>query len=561
MATLLGEILVAHRGLSRENLERALRLQKDRGERIGIVLLRLGMISERDLAGALAQQFGLELAAAEDLGEVPVIDSQVTPDFLTHARVVPVAREGEAVVIAMADPTDAYTLDALRLALGRELVVRVGAASDIEAAIKRQFGNGRDSLTEIAQGYRAGEDDGDADDIQHLRDLASEAPIIRMVNLIIGKALEVNASDIHIEPFGARLKTRYRVDGMLREVDAPPVRSAAALISRIKVLASLNIAERRRPQDGRIKLRVEGREIDMRISTVPTLYGESVVMRILDKGTLNLDFSVLGFDEHLRKSIDWLLSRSQGIVLVTGPTGSGKTTTLYAALHALNTPDQKILTVEDPVEYELEGINQIQVKPEIGLTFANALRSILRQDPDVIMVGEMRDLETAKMAVQSALTGHKVFSTLHTNDAASSVTRLLDMGIEDYLVTSTLNGIVAQRLVRTLCNACKQPYEAAPELVKELELARYTGDAGMTLFRAAGCKLCDKTGFRGRTTIAEMMVLNDDIRQVILSTRDVLAIRRAARQSGTESMRGSGLRKALAGLTTLEEVERVTRES
>ena len=557
----LGEILVEQRGLSRENLDRALRLQKEEDERIGTVLVRLGMISERDLAGALAHQLGLEIAAPDAFGEVPAVDIQVTADFLTHAQVVPIVAAEDSVVVAMADPLDKFTVDALRLALGRDIVVRVGTPSDIEAAIKRQYGNGSDALTEIALNYRSGEEEVDADDIQHLRDLASEAPIIRMVNLIIGRALQVNASDVHIEPFGARLKTRYRVDGVLREVDAPPVRSAAALISRIKVMANLNIAERRRPQDGRIKLRIEGHEIDMRISSVPTLHGESVVMRILDKGTLELNFHTLGFDGHLRDAIDELLSRPQGIVLVTGPTGSGKTTTLYAALHELNTPDQKILTVEDPVEYELEGINQIQVKPEIGLSFANALRSILRQDPDVIMVGEMRDLETGKIAVQSALTGHKVFSTLHTNDAASSVTRLLDMGIEDYLVTSTLNAVVAQRLVRTLCSACKQPYEVLPELAAELELERYVETGEPRLFRAVGCAECDHNGFRGRTTIVELMLLNDAIRRAILSKADSNEVRRAARESGTESMRAHGIRKALAGQTTLEEVERVTRES
>ncbi len=556
----LGEILVAERGLSRENLERALRLQKEDGERIGTVLVRLGMISERDLAAVLADQLGLDLAPPESYGEVPAVDSQVTADFLSHAQVVPVADEGEAVVVAMADPTDEFTVDALKLALGRDVVVRVGTASDIEAAIKRQFGNGSDALAEIAQSYRIGENDADADDIQHLRDLASEAPIIRMVNLIISRALEVKASDIHIEPFDTRLKTRFRVDGMLREVDAPPVRSAAALVSRIKVMANLNIAERRRPQDGRIKLRIEGREIDMRISTVPTLHGESVVMRILDKSGLALDFAALGFDGELLESIRALLSRSQGIVLATGPTGSGKTTTLYSALHALNTPDQKILTVEDPVEYELEGINQIQVKPDIGLSFANTLRSILRQDPDVIMIGEMRDLETAKIAVQAALTGHKVFSTLHTNDAASSVTRLLDMGIEDYLVTSTLNGVIAQRLVRVLCEHCKQRFDVSPELARELELARYA-EGDLNLYKPVGCNECDNTGFNGRTTIVELMVLNDEIRRVVLSNRDALALRRAARETGTQSMRAHGFRKALSGLTTLEEVERVTRET
>ncbi|MDH3412166.1 MAG: type II secretion system ATPase GspE [Gammaproteobacteria bacterium] len=547
--------------MSPEDLDRALRLQKESGERIGTMLVRLGMISERDLAGALAEQLDLELAAPEGYGDVPAIDGQVTPEFLTHAQVVPLTANGDAVLVAMADPLDAFTVDALKLALGREITVKVGAASDIEAAIKRQYGDGSDTLTEIAESYRSGDEDADAEDIQHLRDLASEAPIIRMVNLIISRALEVKASDVHIEPFGARLKTRYRVDGILREVEAPPVRSAAALISRIKVMANLNIAERRRPQDGRIKLRIEGREIDMRISAVPTLHGESVVMRILDKETLKLDFQTLGFDASLREAVDELLSRPQGIVLVTGPTGSGKTTTLYAALKLLNTPDKKILTVEDPVEYELEGINQIQVKPEIGLTFANALRSILRQDPDVIMVGEMRDLETAKIAVQSALTGHKVFSTLHTNDAASSVTRLLDMGVDDYLVTSTVNGVVAQRLVRTLCEECKQSYEVLPEIAEEFNLQRYSDDLAPRLFKSAGCDSCDGSGFRGRTTIVELIVMNDTIRRAILSKGDASEVRRAARDTGTESMRAHGIRKALLGVTTLEEVERVTREA
>jgi general secretion pathway protein E len=557
----IGEILVEQRGLSPEDLDRALRLQKESGERIGTMLVRLGMISERDLAGALAEQLGLELARQDAYGDVPAIDSQVTPEFLAHAQVVPLAMNGDAAIVAMADPLDQFTVDALKLALGCEIVVKVGAASDIEAAIKRQFGDGSDTMTEIAQSYRSGDDDAEAEDIQHLRDLASEAPIIRMVNLIISRALEVKASDIHIEPFGARLKTRYRVDGVLRDVEAPPVRSAAALISRIKVMANLNIAERRRPQDGRIKLRIEGREIDMRISTVPTLHGESVVMRILDKGSLNLDFKTLGFDGPLREAVDELLTRPQGIVLVTGPTGSGKTTTLYAALKQLNTPDKKILTVEDPVEYELEGINQIQVKPEIGLTFANALRSILRQDPDIIMVGEMRDLETGKIAVQSALTGHNVFSTLHTNDAASSVTRLLDMGVDDYLVTSTVNGVIAQRLVRTLCDDCKQRYEVLPEIAREFDLKRYSDEPSPWLFKAPGCASCDGTGFRGRTTIVELMVMDDKIRRAVLSKGDANEIRRAARDTGTESMRAHGIRKALSGLTTLEEVERVTREA
>ena len=420
------------------------------------------------------------------------------------------------------------------------------------------------------------------DSVERLRDLAAEAPVIRLVNLIINRAVSLRASDIHIEPFENRLKVRYRIDGVLQEGEAPPVSSTAAVISRVKIMAKLNIAERRLPQDGRIQLRIQGRLIDLRISTVPTLYGESLVLRLLDRTGMALDMGSLGFDEANTKRFRDLLALPHGIILVTGPTGSGKTTTLYAALQTLNVPDRKILTVEDPVEYQLEGINQIQVKPQIGLNFADALRAIVRQDPDIIMIGEMRDLETARIAVQSALTGHLVFSTLHTNDAGSSITRLLDMGVEDYLLTSTLNGILAQRLVRTLCAACRVAYRPAQALSDELQqwlipkecyepehdllavlhnesAAGQDGAGDLALFKAVGCEQCAQTGYFGRTVISELLVLSEMTRELILSRADGNQIQDAAINAGMDSMKIDGLRKALRGLTTIEEVTRVTQ--
>jgi general secretion pathway protein E len=543
----LGELLVERGKLEPDKLQQARRLERDSGERLGPLLVQLGMLAERDLAEILAEELDLELAAGDAYPRAPAVPDRVTPEFLKAARAVPLEETPEHVLVAMADPLDDFTSDAMELALGKPVLAQVGVISEIEQAI-------------MAGDYRDAEGE-DVDDIQYLKDLASEAPIIRLVNTLISRALKVHASDIHIEPFGNTLKVRYRVDGVLREVEAPPVRSTAAVVSRIKVMANLNIAERRLPQDGRIMQQVEGREIDMRISTVPTMHGESVVMRILDKGSLPLEFETLGFDAGVLGAFEEMLMRPQGIILVTGPTGSGKTTTLYTALHALNTPDKKILTVEDPVEYQLEGINQIQVKPQIGLSFANALRSILRQDPDVIMIGEMRDLETAKIAVQAALTGHKVLSTLHTNDSASSVTRMLDMGVEDFLLTSTVNGVLAQRLVRVLCEQCKEPFEPGAELVEEFDLARLSDAETVTLYRPAGCDACDGSGYRGRTCILELLVMSDAVRRTILDHGDAAAIHAAAVAEGTISMHEDGLRKAIAGITSVEEIERVTREA
>ena len=398
------------------------------------------------------------------------------------------------------------------------------------------------------------------DDIEHLKDLASEAPVIRLVNQIIQKAVESRASDIHIEPFEDQLKVRYRVDGILKEVSSPPARSTAAVISRVKIMAKLNIAERRLPQDGRIPLRVQGKELDLRVSTVPTMFGESVVMRLLDKQSVRFDFDALGFDGSPRRRLERILEMPYGILLVTGPTGSGKSTTLYTALSRLNTQERKIITVEDPVEYQIPGINQIQVKAQIGMTFAGALRSIVRQDPDIIMVGEMRDLETARIAVQSALTGHVVLSTLHTNDAASGVTRLLDMGVEDYLLTSTINGILAQRLVRQLCPGCREAYRPLPELAAKFgQIADAAGD--FQLYRAIGCESCNGTGYLGRLVITEVLHMTDPIRRAVLEHATATEIQRIAIQEGMLTMYQDGLRKCLSGQTTMEEVLRVAEEN
>jgi general secretion pathway protein E len=432
---------------------------------------------------------------------------------------------------------------------------RLGIPSEIEYALEQLF--------EARPGANSG---GDADivaaqyldDVEQLKELAGEAPVIKLVNQLIHKAAECGASDIHIEPFEGQLKVRYRVDGMLREVDAPPMQSAAAVISRVKIMANLNIAERRLAQDGRFKQRVRGVEYDLRVSTVPTMYGESVVMRLLQRDAVAMDFESLGFNEAQLKTMHDVLATPHGILLVTGPTGSGKSTTLYAALTHLNQPERMIITVEDPVEYNIRGINQMQVKPQIGLTFANALRSIVRQDPDVIMIGEMRDTETAQIAVQSALTGHLVLSTLHTNDAAGSVMRLLDMGVQDYLLTSAVTAIQAQRLVRTLCSECREAYTPIDEVVERWGLDRFAEDGDITLYRPVGCEHCGSTGYSGRLAILEILMMSREIRELVLKRCDVGDIARLAAAQGMVTMRDDGLQKAVAGLTTIEEVLRVT---
>ncbi len=560
--TRIVDALLERRRLKDGDLLRARQLQAESGLGLLALLGRLGLVSERDHAETCAEVMALPLLDAKQVPDaspemLPEIQA-LSPRFLKQFHVCPLGEQGGSVELWVADPFDPYAIDAVRLASGCEVRLQVGLRSEIDDLIERWYGQGRSAMGTIVE--TADGESGATDDIEQLRDLASEAPVIRLVNLVIQHAVELRASDIHIEPFENRLKVRYRVDGVLVEGESPPAKLTAAVISRIKIMAKLNIAERRLPQDGRIMLRVQGKELDLRVSTVPTAHGESVVMRLLDRETVVFDFHRLGFTEAFLPQFRKVLEQPHGILLVTGPTGSGKTTTLYTALSQLNTADVKIITVEDPVEYQIEGINQIQAKPQIGLDFANALRSIVRQDPDIIMIGEMRDLETARIAIQSALTGHLVLSTLHTNNAAGGITRLLDMGVEDYLLTSTINGILAQRLVRRLEPTHAERYPASPEEIEKFDLRRLQPEGEICLYRARASALAP-TGYLGRTTIVEFLVMNDELRRAVMRRAGMGEIEQLARQAGMRTMYEDGLDKALRGETTIEEVLRVTEDA
>jgi general secretion pathway protein E len=549
--------LVREGKLDQAGAERTLRLRAASDEGVGHILTKLGLVQEKDVASAYANEFGLSTLAPDEFPETVVLES-ANAKFLRHARALPIAELPDQIVVAMVDPLDGYTVRSLEMLAGKPVVVRVATPSDLDMAHERLYQAAKAPIGEVVGA--ADGDDGDADeDVARLRDLASEAPVIRLVNQLIARGVESRASDIHVEPFYNRVVLRYRVDGMLVEGSPPPARLRAAVISRIKIMAKLNIAERRLPQDGRIRIAVRGKDYDLRVATVPTLHGESVTMRILDSGSLVEDFGVLGFRPDTLSRYLALLDQPQGILLVTGPTGSGKTTTLYTSLMRLNRPEKKVFTVEEPVEYQLDGINQVQVKPQIDLTFASILRTLLRHNPNIIMIGEMRDFETAQVAIQAALTGHLVLSTLHTNDAPSSITRLLDMRIEDYLVTSTLNGVMAQRLVRKLCPACREPYRALPELVQRLGLPDGGDAAETTLYRAVGCERCRGTGYAGQTAIIEVLAMSAELRRLVLNHAEAREIRRIAVEEGMRTMYQDGLLKVLDGLTTIEEVLRVTR--
>lgn len=551
--------LVERGRLKETDLNRARRLHEESGGSLVSLLTRLGLASERDVAEAIAAVMNLPVKSSKDAPEAPPESVQLPLRFLKQHHVVPIGESETTVELMVADPQEDYPVRAVGLATGKRVEIAIGLRSEIDDLIERYYGQGRSALGTIVESLSEDGSRGE-DDVEHLRDLASEAPVIRLVNLVIQRAVEGRASDIHIEPFENRLKVRYRIDGVLHEVESPPASSTAAVISRIKIMAKLNIAERRLPQDGRIMLRVQGKELDLRVSTVPTSHGESVVMRILDRESVVFDFHTLGFTDDFLHRFTKVLELPHGIMLVTGPTGSGKTTTLYTALSKLNTPDVKIITVEDPVEYQIEGINQIQAKPQIGLDFAHALRSIVRQDPDIIMIGEMRDLETAKIAIQSALTGHLVLSTLHTNSAAGGVTRMLDMGVEDYLLCSTVNGILAQRLVRRLEPTHAEPYEALPEVVSEYELENYTKERPVRLYKPMPSAITP-TGYFGRTTIMEFLTVTEPLRRLVMQHADELKLQEQAQNEGMRTMFEDGLAKSLNGVTTIEEVLRVTQES
>ena len=546
--------------LSASELKKAERVQKTSlAESLPQLLVKLGLCSELDVADAFVESGHFEKVTPEQYPLEMQLPETVSLRFLKNYHIIGLQHTDDAMTIAMMDPEDQFTINGLRLATGKPIIAKVGLLSEIDAALDIQYGEDKSKMDKLIADSAT--DDLGEEDLAHLKDLASEAPVIKMVNLIMQRAIETKASDIHIEPFEQSLKIRLRIDGVLQEIDAPNVKSTAAVISRIKIMAKLNIAERRLPQDGRIKVQMIGKELDLRVSTIPTMHGESVVIRLLDKENTVLDFAGLGFaGRHLQQFID-VLSQPHGIILITGPTGSGKSTTMYAALKQLNTPERKIITVEDPVEYQMEGINQIQAKPQIGLTFASALRSIVRQDPDVIMIGEMRDLETARIAVQSALTGHLVLSTLHTNDAAGGITRLLDMGLEEYLLTSTVNGILAQRLIRKLCPSCKKGAIAAPEIVKKLRLQRFAPKGDIVLYQPIGCSACSHTGYRGRLAIIEFLPMTDPIRKLIMAHEEAGTIQKLAITEGMQTLYENGLVKVIEGITTLEEVMRVTSET
>jgi general secretion pathway protein E len=546
--------------LSDSDLTKARRMQKSaQDDSLPHMLIKLGLCSDADVAETFSQTHSLDRLRPEHYPPQSPLTDNVSLRFLKHYHIVALQAEDDVLDVAVMDPEDDYLPHALQLATGKQIRLHVGQLTDIDAALEMQYGEGKSQMDKLMDGLTVEQEDNE--DLEHLKDLASEAPIIRMVNFILQKAVESRASDVHIEPFEQSLKVRLRIDGVLQDIDSPPVASTAAVLSRIKIMAKLNIAERRLPQDGRIKLQMIGKELDLRVSTIPTLYGESVVIRLLDKENAVLDFATLGFVGKQAENFMQVLAQPHGIILITGPTGSGKSTSLYAALKTLNTSERKIITVEDPVEYQLEGINQIQAKPQIGLTFASALRSIVRQDPDVIMIGEMRDLETAKIAVQSALTGHLVLSTLHTNDAAAGITRLQDMGLEEYLLSSTINGILAQRLVRKLCPACKQSQPASETLIEEMHLRRWQPHGQIVLHKPVGCALCNGIGYKGRVAIIEFLTMSESIRKQIMKHEEANVIQQQAIQEGMQTMYEDGLSKALQGITTLEEVLRVTTEA
>ena len=546
----LDAILRERVGLSDEALTRARLVESETGESFDKIVTRLGLVSEDTLAAALGTDLKLPVAAAADFPAEAVDIPAISVAFLRDRRALPLRVEGDVLVLAMANPLDSDAASGIAFASGRRVARVVARGGDLDSAIDR--------LYRVEQ---AGELDDTVDegDLERLKDLVSDAPVIRAVNRLIADAVDVRASDIHLEPTDDRLTVRFRIDGVLREMPPKPAAMRAPVVSRIKVMANLNIAERRLPQDGRLRLTVRGREIDLRVATAPSIHGESVVMRILDRSNLSLDPKSLGFDTHTEAQFLDTLSQPHGIMLVTGPTGSGKTTTLYAALAHLNSIERKLTTIEDPIEYRLPGVVQSQINPTIGYTFSSALRSFLRQDPDVMMVGEIRDTETAQIAVQAALTGHMILSTLHTNTAAGAVTRLLDMGVEPFLLSSVLTGVLAQRLVRRICPHCREPYEADKSVLKRLGIDKHAPE-GRTFYHPVGCPQCNNSGYAGRMALFEFIRIDREIATLVLHNADTRAIAEAAARAGCTSLRADGVAKARRGLTTLEEVLRVSSE-
>jgi len=558
---LIGQILLEEKIINERQLQEAIAHQKKSGSKLGETLIELGYIQPKDLTRALARQFGLKVVDLDNVQIAPHIIDLIPPSIAKKHLIIPLSKDDGVVTIVMSDPMDFNTIDNLRFILNSDIDCVLASRQNIQEAISKYYGASEESVDSMLQEFTdeftddairvsktgaAGLTEGESED----------APIIRLVHLLITEALKSRASDIHIEPLANRLRIRYRIDGVCQEIDSPPKRLQGAILSRVKIMSGMDIGEKRRPQDGRITMRLEGRDIDFRVSALPASHGESIVLRILDKASVLVGLEKLGFHPEDHKRFLKIIRRPNGIFLVTGPTGSGKTTTLYSALNALNRPDTKIITVEDPVEYQLTGINQCEVKEKIGLTFAAVLRSMLRQAPDIILVGEIRDTEAADIAIQAALTGHLVFSTLHTNDAPSAITRLIDMGVKSFLVASSIQAVMAQRLVRTLCEKCKEEYK--PELRKILAVGMKKDDLDKyKFFRGTGCGSCRKTGYHGRSGIFELMEMNSKLRELAFNREPTSVIRRQARLSGMLTLMEDGVRKVLDGITSLDEVLRV----
>ena len=556
----LGEMLVVDNVITREQFEDALKKQEESGSSLGSILVDMNYATEWELAAALGKQLNVPFITLSHYEIDPDILKSIPEEIVKKYKIVPVDKTGKTLTVALADPSNVYLLDELKLVTKCNILPVISFESDIEEAIHKYYGsdnNMDEMIKEITQQdleiIRSSEE-GSEEELD-LETSPNDAPVIQLVNLVVEEALKMRASDIHIEPYEKTLRVRYRIDGALREMSTPPKKMQNAIISRIKILSQLNIAERRLPQDGRFKIRKDNRNIDFRVSIIPTVFGEKVVMRILDQGALMLDMTDLGFDESELKIFEKYIRRPYGMVLITGPTGSGKSTTLYSALSTINDPKKNINTIEDPVEYQLKGINQVQVKPEIGLNFADGLRSFLRQDPDIIMVGEIRDLETAEIAIRAALTGHLVLSTLHTNDAPSTINRLANMGIESYLVTASLLMVVAQRLVRKICDRCKEEFKPTEEMLQSFSL---TGDKKYKFYRGRGCDRCSGSGYRGRIAIYEVMDVTDDLRALILRGASNVEIKKYAIEHNMRTLRMSGIQKVIQGITTFDEILTIT---
>ena len=559
----LGELLLEEGLINEKQLSAALSVQQEKGGQLGQILVEIGVVDQDDILLALGHQAGMEVVDLDDI-EIPEdVVKRVSPTVANTYQIMPVSFENGVLTVAMANPLEVHALDDLRFMVDCDVKGAVSNEKSVLEAVERYYGSQGESIEDVIKDFETGGDFAVGDgvdlgqDISEIEKLAHSAPVVKFLNLVLLTAIKDQSSDIHFEPFEDQFKIRYRIDGELLEMQPPPKHLATAIISRIKVMSNLDIAERRLPQDGRIELNIRGNQIDLRISTLPTMFGESVVMRVLDRTVVSLDLEQVGLRDDELEYVRDLIDRPNGIILVTGPTGSGKTTTLYSALNEANEPGVKIITTEDPVEYDLDGIVQVPIREDIGVTYSACLSAILRQDPDKILVGEIRDLETAQIAIEASLTGHIVFSTLHTNDAPSTVTRLLDMGLEPFLVAATLECVVAQRLVRTICPKCKAPYRPAEDQLMELGLMPQDVE-GKAFYYGKRCDHCNKTGYRGRTAIYEIMKVDSKMRDFVIQQRSTDFLRAESIAAGMRTLRDSGILKIFDGLTTIEEVVRET---